>query len=167
MNEIKTVCMTLCYTCVAVSMITVLIPQKRTRRIMSFAVGLFFISTFITAVSAQVSKIDYDLPQPNEIPIPTYHESDAQEAVAQMTADRLTEALNELLNNEGIFPNDIKLTLKISDEGRISVVRAVIYISEKDIGKIPTIKSIADRNISKEPEIHVTGEEAHQQVVER
>ena len=36
MSGIQAICMTLCYTCVAVSMITVLIPQKRTRRVMSF-----------------------------------------------------------------------------------------------------------------------------------
>lgn len=164
MNGFKAVSMTLCYTCVAVSMITVLIPQKRTRSVMGFAVGLFFISTFITAVAAQVGEIDPDLQNLNDIPIPTYHEEVPRDTVAQMTADQLTQALNELLNNEGIFPNDIKLTLKISDEGRISVVRAVIYISEKDIGQMPTIKTIVYRNISKEPEIHVTGEEAQQVV---
>ena len=160
MNGIKAVSMTLCYTCVAVSMITVLIPQKRTRRVMGFAVGLFFISTFITALAAQVSEINLDSPNLSDIPIPTYNEEDSRDTVAQMTADQLTQALNELLNNEGIYPNDIKLTLKISDEGRISVVRAVIYISEKDSKQMPTIKSIVYRNISKEPEIHVTGEEA-------
>lgn len=166
MSGIQTICMTLCYTCVAVSMITVLIPQKRTRRVMSFVVGLFFISTFITAMSAQINAIDMRTPDINEIPIPTYEETDPQDAVAQMTADHLTQALNELLNNEGIFPRDIRLTLKISDEGRISVVCADIYISEKDRDKTPEIKSIVYRNISKEPEIHVTGEEA-QQMAER
>jgi len=162
MNAIKAVSMTLCYTCVAVSMITVLIPQKRTRRVMGFAVGLFFISTFITAGATQISEIDFKSASPSDIPIPTYNEETSRDTVAQMTADNLTQALNELLHNEEIFPNDIKLTLKISDEGRISVVRAVIYISEKDIDKMPTIKSIVYRNISKEPEIHVTGEEAQQ-----
>ena len=164
MNAIKAVSMTLCYTCVAVSMITVLIPQKRTRRMMSFVVGLFFISTFMTAVSAQVSEIDLDTAQISEIPIPTYGERAAEDTVAQLTADNLTQALRELLVNEGIDPKDIQLTLKISDEGRISVVRAVIYISEKDITKTAQIKSIIYRNISKEPEIHVTGEETHQVV---
>ena len=164
MNAIKAVSLTLCYTCVVISMITVLIPQKRTRRVMGFAVGLFFISTFITAVSAQVSEIDFSSPNPNDIPIPTYDEDYSRDTVAQMTADNLTQALNELLLNEGIEPNHIELILKISDEGRISVVRAVIYISEKDISKTPTIKSIVYRNISKEPEIHVTGEEAQQVV---
>ncbi|WP_405343853.1 hypothetical protein [Ruminococcus sp.] len=161
MSGIKAVSMTLCYTCVAVSMITVLIPQKRTRRMMSFVVGLFFISTFMMAVSAQVSEIDLDPAQISEIPIPTYGEGIAEDTVAQLTGDNLTQALRELLVNEGIEPKDIQLTLKISDEGRISVVRAVIYISEKDITKTAQIKSIIYRNISKEPEIHVTGEEAH------
>lgn len=165
MNGIKAVSMTLCYTCVAISMITVLIPQKRTRRVMGFAVGLFFISTFITAIVAQMSEIDFSISDINEIPIPTYNENSSQDTVAQMTADNLTGALNELLNNEGIYPKNIQLSLKISDEGRISVVRAVIYISEKDIDKMTAIKSIVYRNISKEPKIHVTGEET-QQVVE-
>lgn len=164
MSVVKSVSMTLCCTCVAVSMITVLIPQKRTRRVMSFVVGLFFISTFITAVSAQVSEFDDNLFAFGEIPVPTYHEQDPQGTLAQMTADELTSALNELLNNEGVYPNDIQLALKISDEGRISVVRAVIYISEKDTDKKTAIKSIVYRNISKEPEIHVTEEETRQVV---
>lgn len=162
MNGLKAVSMTLCFTCVVVSMVTVLIPQKRTRKIMSFVIGLFFISTFIMTVSAQMSEISIQTPDVSEIPIPTYSEIDSQDTVAQMTADNLTQALNDLLVNEGITPKDIQLTLKISDEGRISVVRAVIYISETDIDKTAKIKSIVYRNISKEPEIHVTGEETQQ-----
>ena len=162
MNGLKAVSLTLCYTCVAVCMITVLIPQKRTRRIMSFVIGLFFISTFITAVSAQVGEINLNKPDVSDIPVPTYNEKDCQDLVAQKSADNLTQALNELLNNEGIYPSDIQLTLKISDEGRISVVRAVIYISERDRDQSERIKSIVYRNISKESEIHVTGEETQQ-----
>lgn len=162
MNGLKAVSMTLCFTCVVVSMVTVLIPQKRMRKIMSFVIGMFFISTFIMTVSAQMSEISIQTPDVSEIPIPTYSEIDSQDTVAQMTADNLTQALNDLLVNEGITPKDIQLTLKISDEGRISVVRAVIYISETDIDKTAKIKSIVYRNISKEPEIHVTGEETQQ-----
>ena len=158
MSGIQAICMTLCYTCVAVSMITVLIPQKRTRRVMSFVVGLFFISTFITAASAQLSAIDLMTPDINEIPIPTYEETDPQDAVAQMTADHLTQALNELLNNEGIFPRDIRLTLKISDEGRIYASRAVIYISREYEHRVNDIKSIIYGNISKEPEVYIDGQ---------
>lgn len=159
MNGLKTISLTLCYTCVAVSMITVLIPQKRTRRIMSFVIGLFFISTFITAVSAQMNEIDFHHISANDIPIPTYSEEDGKDIVIQMTADHLTQSLNELLCNEGITPQNIQLTLKKTDEDRISVVRAVIYISEADRDNMTKIKSIVYRNVSKEPEIYVAGEE--------
>lgn len=165
MNALQSVSLTLCYTCVAVSIVTVLIPQKRTRRIMGVVVGLFFISTFFSAFAAQLDEIDLDIPESEIIPTPTYSEEDYQQTVAQMAADNLTEALDELLRNEGIVPDDIRLTLKISDEGRISVVRAVIYISETDRVKTSQIESIVYRNISKEPEIYVTGKET-QPVVE-
>lgn len=166
MSAIQSLCLIICFTCVAVGIISVMLPQKRTRRIMSFVTGLFFISTLATAVSAQANRSDIPIPDMDDIVIPTYSDEDVRDAVAQMTADKLTEALDELLQNEGIRAGDIRLTLKISDGGRISAVRAVIYISEADRGKAPQIKSIVYRNIAKEPEIHVIGEESHE-VAER
>lgn len=159
MNALQDLSMTLCFTAVAVSIVTVMIPQKRTRRIMSLVIGLFFISTFITSAAAQLKEVDFSLSESEEIVIPTYSEEDYQDAVAQVTSDNLTQALDELLENEGIKADDVQLTLKISDEGRISFVRAVIYISETDRPKTAKIKSIVYRNISKEPEIYVSGEE--------
>lgn len=158
MSALRSVSMTLCYTCVAVSILAALIPQKRTRRIMSFVLGLFFISTIVTAVTSLSGSDVLSFPDTEQIPTPTYSEEAYQNAVAQQTADHLTEALDELLQNEGIKAQDIGLTLKISDEGRISVARAVIYISVADRDKTALIESIIYRNVAKEPEIHVTGE---------
>ncbi len=158
MNGLKSVGLTICYVCIAVSILSVLVPQKRMRRIMSFVIGIFFIGSVITAFSAQITEIDLSLPADSS-EIPTYSEDDYTDAVAQMTADNLTKALNELLINEGIAAEDIRLSLKISDEGRISVVRAVIYISETYRERKQDIESIIYRNIAKEPEIYVTGEE--------
>ena len=70
--------------------------------------------------------------------------------------------MNELLKNEGIFAEDIQLTLKISDEGRISVKRAVIYINEADRDRTEKIESVVYRNIAKEPEVYVAGETSQQ-----
>ena len=162
MSSIQAICVTLCFTCVAVGIVSVMIPQKRTRRIMSFVTGLFFISTLVTAVSGQFNSTELSLPEIGEIVIPTYSDEEYQSTIAQMTADNLTEALNEILQNEGIFVRVIQLTLKISNEGRISVVRAVIYISEDVRDKTEKIESIIYRNIAKEPEIYVIGDESHE-----
>lgn len=162
MSAVHSVCLTLCFTCVAVGIITVLIPQKRTRRIMSFVAGLFFISTLVTALSDLAIRPELNIMKTEDIVLPTYSDEEYQSTAAQMTTDNLTKALDEILQNEGIKANDIKLTLKISDEGRISVVRAVIYISEDIRDKTAKIESIIYRNISKEPEIYVIGEESHE-----
>ena len=159
MSGLQTVCVTLCYTCIAVSIISLLVPQKRTRRVMGFVIGLFFISTMTSAVAEQVGQIQLSEIEQEEITIPEYSEEDFDNEIAQMTADNLTSALNELLLNEGIQAQDVQLTLKISDKGRISVVRAVIYINEADRSKTSDIRSIIYRNIAKEPEIYVDGEE--------
>ncbi|WP_405346169.1 hypothetical protein [Ruminococcus sp.] len=159
MSGLQTVCVALCYTCIAVSIISLLVPQKRTRRVMGFVIGLFFISTMTSAVAEQVGQIQLSEIEQEEITIPEYSEEDFDNEIAQMTADNLTSALNELLLNEGIQAQDIQLTLKISDKGRISVVRAVIYINEADRSRTSDIRSIIYRNIAKEPEIYVDGEE--------
>ena len=159
MSGLQTVCVTLCYTCIAVSIISLLVPQKRTRRVMGFVIGLFFISTMTSAVAEQVDQIQLSEIEQEEITIPEYSEEDFDNEIAQMTADNLTSALNELLLNEGIHTQNIQLTLKISDKGRISVVRAVIYINEADRSRTSDIRSIIYRNIAKEPEIYVDGQE--------
>lgn len=159
MSGLQTVCVTLCYTCIAVSIISLLVPQKRTRRVMGFVIGLFFISTMTSAVAEQVGQIQLSEIEQEEITIPEYSEEEFDNEIAQMTADNLTSALNELLLNEGIQAQDIQLTLKISDIGRISVVRAVIYINEADRSRTSDIRSIIYRNIAKEPEIYVDGQE--------
>lgn len=163
MSELQSVSLTICYTCIAVSILSVLIPQKRTRRVMGFVIGVFFIGTLVSAFISQIEDTKWNLPDIQEIEVPTYTEEDYTNAVAQLTADNVRDTLNELLTNEGINAQDIRLTMKISDEGRISVVRAVIYISESDRDRIADVESIVYRNLSKEPEIYVTGEEAQAQ----
>ena len=158
MSGLQQICMTLCCTCVAVSILSFLAPQKRTRRVMGFVIGLFFISTIVSAAASHISEIDLNDSAVPDFSVPTYNESDYQHEIAQMTADNVTEALNELLINEGIRADDIQLTLKISDKGSITVARAVIYISEAYEIRIDEIESIVYRNIAKEPEVYVNGQ---------
>ncbi|MBQ9679899.1 MAG: hypothetical protein IJV48_04345 [Ruminococcus sp.] len=160
MKGLQSIGITICFTCAAVSILSVLIPQKRTGKIMTFVIGVFFLGTVVSAVITQIGEIDLSIPDTQNIQIPTYSEDDYNNTIAQMTADNVTASLNDLLMNEGIQADDIKLTLKISDEGRISVVRAVIYINEVYRSREADIESIIYRNVSKEPEIYVTGEEA-------
>ena len=144
----------------AVGILSVLIPQKRTGRLMSFVIGMFFIGSLLSAVISGLQNIgDFDAGD-YELSIPEHSEDEYRDTVAQATADRLTQVLNDLLINEGIHAQDIRLTLKISGEGRIYASRVVIYISSEYEHRVSDIASIIYRNISKEPEVYIDGQRA-------
>ena len=144
--------------CAAVGILSVLIPQKRTGRLMSFVIGVFFIGSLFSAVITGIQDIGDIDTGGYELSIPDHSEEEYRDTVAQAAADRLIQVLNELLINEGIQAQDIRLTLKISDEGRIYASRAVIYISREYEHRVNDIKSIIYRNISKEPEVYIDGQ---------
>ena len=160
MSTLSNIGVTIGCICVVISLLSVLIPQKRTGRLMSMVIGVFFIGSLLGAIITGIqSAEDFNI-DGYDITVPDHDEQEYRDIVAQTTADHLTQALNELLLNEGIEVQDIRLTLKISDEGRIYASRTVIYISKEYEPRVGDIKSIIYRNISKEPDIYVDGEKA-------
>lgn len=160
MSALSRIGVTVGYVCIAVSILSVLLPQKRTRRVMGFVIGVFLIGSVLGAVVSEVQSMELSLPDPETAAVQRHDESEYTDAAVQLTADHLTLSAKELLENEGITPEDIRLTLKISDEGRISVVRAVIYISGADEKRREDIERIIYRNLLKEPEIYVAEQAA-------
>lgn len=146
----------ICYLAVGSSLLSMLMPQKRTSKIFLFVLGLFVISSI--GISILNFAENFSLPTETEdtLPAPREYGADYTDIVAQNTADNVVEAMNTLLEEEGIHPTDIQITLKISDEGRIYVREAVIYISEEYEDRVQEIESIIYRNLSKEPKIYVT-----------
>lgn len=148
-----------CTVCVAAAVLSSLIPQKRTRRVMTFVIGLFLLSAIFACVVSSWKSTEWGKPEVSARELPTYGREDMERAVVQQTADNLTHTLDELLRNEGIEARDIELTLKISDDGGIYASRVVIYIDEKNADRETDIERIVYGNLSKEPEIYVAGEE--------
>ena len=150
----------ICRICIAVSILSVLIPRKRTAKILRFVFGMFLIAELVSGVVAQIESISVSLPSADEIAVQEYDESDYHELAAQLTADKITEALDLILKNEGITAEDIRVKLKISEDGRIYAERAVIYISEACSDRADEVKDIVYRNLEKEPEVYVAGQKA-------
>ena len=149
----------ICVICVAAAILSSLIPQKRTRRVLTFVIGLFLLSSLFGCIMASVKDAQQLTPALHAGEIPSYSGKDMERAVIQRTADNLTHTLDELLRNEGIEARNIELTLKISDDGGIYASRVVIYIDEKNADREAQIERIVYGNLSKEPEIYVAGEE--------
>ena len=157
MKAITSASVSLCCIVVTVSLITLLIPHKRTVKILSLAIGLFVIVSVLNVFSG-VTLFEADDGSAAATEYPENNDTDINDAAVQLTAENLTVELNELLINEGIKADDVALTLKISDKGRIYAARVVIYISKDYAGRRDDIRSIVYRNLSKEPEIYVAGQ---------
>lgn len=159
MSALSGLALTLCYLSVAVTVMSLFLPQKRTRKIFSFVIGLFVICSVIGSVRGASVSLSDGLSEISDISVPTYDSGDYNEMVLHQTAENLVEATDEILRSEGIEARDIRLSLKISDAGRIYVQDVVIYISESDFPRKREIKDIVYRNLSKEPAVYVEKEE--------
>ena len=160
MSSLSAMCLTLCAVGAGAGVLSSLIPQKRTCRVMSFVIGLFVILSVMSAIKNCFSEMSPGF-QLEEIALPDdYSEDDRISALAQRTAGYLVEAADELLKAEGIIAEDIRISLKISDEGRIYADRVDIYINEASRDREADIEAIIYRNLAKEPDIYVTGQKA-------
>ncbi len=157
MSAISKLAQTLCYVSVAAAVISLFLPQKRTRKIFGFVIGLFVLASLITCVRGLT--VDLGAFQVREFAAPEYSTEEYEAAIKQKTAENLVSAVDELLRAEGIEARDIQLTLKISEQRRIYVQDAVIYISEDDFFRKREVEEIVYANLSKEPRVYVEKEE--------
>ena len=159
MSALSSFTILMCCVGVGVSMLSVLVPQKRTKRILGFILGLFVILSVVSGIRSAVGEWKLDDLMTPDGELPTYSESDYSAEVAQQTADILVTVVDDLLRGEGVIAENIRLTVKISDEGRIYADRVVIYITEPYRERKRDIETIIYRNLSKEPEIYVKEQE--------
>ena len=155
MKAFSQLALLLCYLSVAVTILSIFIPQKRTRKIFGFVIGLFAVASLIAGFRDSGFRPIDMIVETDEISVPAYDSQEYRDMVVQTTAQNLVEAADEILRAEGICAEDIQLTLKISDEGRIYVNDIVIYISEEYLPRKAETESIIYRNFAKEPQVYV------------
>ena len=160
MSAVSGACGVVCCVGVASAMLSVLMPQKRTKRVMNMVLGLFVLVTLMNAIRSAAEEFSGSLDFTQSEVSAGYDESDCTDEVARQTAEYLVAASDELLRAEGIEAEDIRISLRISDEGRIYVDRADIYISEQDEDRAADIEAVIYRNLAKEPDIYVTRTQA-------
>lgn len=160
MSALSSLSVLICCAGVGAGMLSVLIPQRRTKRILAFVLGLFMLVLLINGVKAALGELDFGSLGSFEEVLPTYSDSDYLDAVVQQTTETLVKAVDELLRDQQIIAEDIRLKVNISTDGRITVDRIDIYISEKDRSRKSDVRSIIYTHLAKEPNIYVQGQEA-------
>lgn len=158
MSAVSSLTVLICCAGIGSGMLSLLIPQRRTKRVLSFVLGLFMLVILVNGVKESLGVIRFDdLPEWTD-PDSAVADGDNTDAVMNETAALLVKAVDELLRDEGIAADDIRIKLKISASGIISAEHVDIYISEQYRGRQNDIRALLHTHLSKEPNIYVQGE---------
>lgn len=153
MNTLNAAAMTLCVCCIVCSLLSMLIPQERTKKALNLVLSLFLICSLILPVKSLLSDLDIE-PDAEDAAVDfSFSQEDYNRVILKQTADNLVLCADDLLKAEGIEAENIRLSLKISEQGSIYVSNIIIYISKETEYRKQDIENIIYRNFSKEPKI--------------
>lgn len=157
MSALRSSAVVVCVCCIACSVVGVVVPDGRMKKIVNLIFGAFLVlSLFIPLIglSHTIVAKDYSL-ELQEIEKVVPDDKAYEQMVLNNTADNLVKAADDLLKAEGIYAENIELGIKKSDNNSIYISKINIYINENDAVRIQNIKSIIERNMSKEPVVIV------------
>ncbi|MDO4748016.1 MAG: stage III sporulation protein AF [Eubacteriales bacterium] len=157
MSSLKSASVIICICCVACSIIGLLAPLGRMRKISNLVLGAFLVSSLFIPLLGVVDTFSTDYSFDIDDTLTTVsNESDYEKMVLNQTAQNLVAATNDLLLSEGIEAKNIELGIKKSENNSIYINKINIYINKEDKEKTEQIKNIIVVNMSKEPVIIVS-----------
>lgn len=150
MEIISNTALILCTSTIACVVIRMVLPEGRTRKTMNLIITAFLIIIMIAPVKNLFSKADnQSITTPNETEIVNEYNS----KVLSLTQENIRKSLITLLNQNGIKPVNVFLSLKTDSDNGIYISYISIYLNEKN--KIHTQKAvkITEDNFCITPEI--------------
>ncbi len=129
-----------------------LAPLGRMKKLVNLVLGLFLILSMLVPVvslfkynknelTIEDSGLEYDVSQ----------EESYNTLVLNQTADNLVQAANNLLLSEDIKADNIKISLKKTDNNSIYISSINIYVSKEYKNRAEDIIKIIGSNMSKDP----------------
>lgn len=152
MTVIQSVALTVCVCAIGTALISMLIPNGKTEKIVNLVVGVFLVASILLPLKGVFDEIKISAPlsQYSEKSV-TQSEQTYENEVIQLTADNLVIALNTLLEQNEIYPNDIKLNLSKGKQDSIYISKINIYIKKEDKSKVTQIIKLTEENFKITP----------------
>ena len=156
MTAFRNCAVIVCVCCIACSIISLVAPLGKMKKIMNLILGMFLLCSMVIPVVGLLDSFPSDFKFDESVAQYSDNTDDAyNQMVLNKTADNLVLAADNLLKNEGITADNIELALKKTDNDSIYISSVVIYISEQYSHRAHEITKIIASNMSKEPVIIV------------
>lgn len=159
MNALRESANLVCLCLIACSILGVIAPLSRMRKIVNLVLGAFIITSLLIPAMSLVDVISTDFSVSEQV-VDT--DSDTQyeydQLVLQQTADNLVSCANNILLQDEIVAENIEVFIKKTDNNSIYISRINIYISKEYENKTQQIAKSIGTNMSKEPVIIISEE---------
>ncbi len=122
----------ICVCCVICGALGIISPLGNTRKMMNVVIGIFFLAAILTSFT----KTSFDFSQelvdfPNSEEISEEYGDLYEKEVIRTAQDKLCEYADNILKQEGIDSEDIRIILETDGAGGIYVKEIDIYINQE------------------------------------
>lgn len=129
MDSIQSWALAVCITMVGATVFSMLVPNSNMKKVVTFAINLFFISSLLSPIVIHPPNIDFSATESEIVENSALTQTMQQEVIA-MTENELTKELEQLFTQNGYKFNQIAIDINSTD-GSIEKVTIDMPISEQ------------------------------------
>lgn len=133
MDTIRTLGMSLCLTVVITALFSMLIPDTKLDKVLKFAISLFFLTSLVSPFLSGNLDFHIAVDASADPPSNTQLEESMAEQFSGLAAQRISAAVEGVLETAGIFAQNVRVETTISEDGSISISELTVTISPADV----------------------------------
>ncbi|MDD5795662.1 MAG: stage III sporulation protein AF [Oscillospiraceae bacterium] len=152
MSAVLSVCCAVCVVAIAGSVLSVLMPDGNTKKIITLVLGAFMLCSVILPIKSAVTGFTAESCEiPDEQKITASADEIYTNRILSQTEENLSNTLISLLKSEGINVKRVRFYLKQDENLGIIISKICIYIDKKDNTYVFRINEITEENFGQTP----------------
>lgn len=152
MDSIQSWALAVCITMVGATIFSMLVPNSNMKKVVTFAINLFFISSLLSPIVIDPPNIDFSATE-SEIVENSALTQTMQQEVITITENELTKELEQLFTQNGYKFNQIAIDINSTDG---SIEKATIDMPTSELINEADVKKLVQNTIGVIPMVSYT-----------
>lgn len=155
MNSLQNWALSVCVTMVGVGIFSLLVPNSNLKKVVSFTISLFFLSSLLSPLILSMPELDFSAIS-SEITQNTELEETTRQQVLEQTKDTIAKELGQIFLQNGykIESLAIDISNEDSENGNIKVK---LTLPKEQASQEGNIRAVVRSSVGVNPEIEYSG----------
>ena len=162
MESVRTWAFSLCVALVAGGICHLLVPNKSMEKIFQLVASSFFLccvlAPFLSGTLPLLEDLEVEIPQESVSAVETLTDT-MEDQVLTLTRQNLEQQLDDCLQEEGIDPLEIEVSIHAEEDSSIRLDQIVVTVSQSQRPNSGTIRSRTKELLGMEPVVYYQQEE--------